>query len=93
MPAPPTWPTLVRVAAGVCTVPGGVLFEQLLTAWVLCAGRHTLTRLWSVIPEPLRHPYSAYARWVGVGRWSPEHLWQILVVQLVRHAAPTGGHR
>ena len=70
MLAPPTWLLFLSQFAGSFTAPGRQLFEQLLTAWVLCPGRHTLTRLWSVIPEAQRRQYGAYARWVRCGRWS-----------------------
>jgi len=66
------------------------LFEQLLTAWVLCPGRHTLTRLWSVIPETQRHRYGAYARWVRCGRWSMDTLWRQLLLHLVVRWIPEG---
>ena len=68
-----------------------LLFEQLVTAWALCPGRRTLTRLWSVIPAERGRRYGAYARWVREGKWSPDELWRLLVVQLVEHWAPAGG--
>ena len=70
--------------------PGTLLFEQLVTAWALCPGRRTLTRLWSVVPAERRRRYGAYARWVREGKWSPDELWRCLVVQLVEHWATVG---
>jgi hypothetical protein len=64
-------------------MPGMRLFEQLVTAWALCPGRRTLTRLWSVIPTDRRRRDGAYARWLREGKWSPEELWRHLVVHLV----------
>jgi hypothetical protein len=61
-------------------------FEQLVTAWVLCPGRRTLTRLWSVIPVPDRQPYGAYARRVSEGKWSKEEVGQLLRRVLVNRA-------
>jgi hypothetical protein len=72
------------------TAPGQLLFEQLVTAWALCPGRRTLTRLWSVIPAGSRRRYGAYARWVRKGKWSPDELWRRLVVHLVEHWVPDG---
>jgi hypothetical protein len=72
------------------TAPGQLLFEQLVTAWALCPGRRTLTRLWSVIPAGSRRRYGAYARWVREGKWSPDELWRRLVVHLVQHWVPDG---
>jgi hypothetical protein len=90
VPAPTSWLTFLQLFAGCFTSPGQLLFEQLVTAWALCPGRRTLTRLWSVIPAERRRGYGAYARWVRKGRWSPDELWRRLVVHLVEHWAPEG---
>ncbi|HUY98372.1 MAG TPA: hypothetical protein VMW47_12270 [Verrucomicrobiae bacterium] len=45
MPAPPTWLRIPSAFASCFTAPSAQLFDQLLTGWVLCPGRHTLTRL------------------------------------------------
>ena len=90
MPAPTSWLTFLHHFAPCFTTPGTLLFEQLVTAWALCPGRHTLTRLWSVMPAERRRRYGAYARWVREGKWSPDELWRRLVVQLVEHWAPAG---
>lgn len=90
MPAPTSWLTFLHHFAPCFTAPGTLLFEQLVTAWALCPGRRTLTRLWSVIPADRRRRYGAYARWVREGKWSPDELWRLLVVQLVERWAPAG---
>ncbi|MHB1527292.1 MAG: IS701 family transposase [Candidatus Dormibacteria bacterium] len=90
MLAPPTWLLFLSQFAGSFTAPGRQLFDQLLTAWVLCPGRHTLTRLWSVIPEAQRRQYGAYARWVRCGRWSMDTLWRQLLLHLVARWVPEG---
>ncbi len=87
MPAPASWITFLRLFASCFTAPGQLLFEQLVTAWALCPGRRTLTRLWSVIPAEHRRRYGAYARWVRKGKWSPDELWRHLVVHLVERWA------
>jgi hypothetical protein len=90
VPAPTSWLTLLHLFGSCFTAPGQLLFEQLVTAWALCPGRRTLTRLWSVIPAERRRRYEAYARWVRKGKWSPDELWRRLVVHLVEHWAPAG---
>ncbi|HEX6448674.1 MAG TPA: transposase [Trebonia sp.] len=88
MPAPSSWLTFLHLFGGCFNVPSQLLFEQLVTAWALCPGRRTLTRLWSVIPAGARRRYGAYARWVRKGDWSMDELWRCLVVHLVRHWVP-----
>jgi hypothetical protein len=90
VPAPSSWLTFLHLFEPCFTTPGMLLFEQLVTAWALCPGRRTLTRLWSVIPAERRLRYGAYARWVREGKWSPDELWRHLVVHLVEHWAPAG---
>lgn len=79
----PTWPTLLHLFKDCFTAPARRLFEQLVTAWVLCPGRRTLTRLWAVIPPPGRRPYGAYARWLRDGKWSMDELWRRLLGALL----------
>jgi DDE superfamily endonuclease len=88
VPAPTSWITFLHLFAPCFTSPGQLLFEQLVTAWALCPGRRTLTRLWSVMPPERRQRYGAYARWVRKGKWSPDELWRRLVVHLVEHWVP-----
>jgi DDE superfamily endonuclease len=83
--APTSWLTFLQQFAGSFTAPGRLVFDQLITAWVLCPGRRTLTRLWSVIPPAVRQRYGAYARFVREGRWEMDELWRRLVVHLVQH--------
>ncbi len=90
MPAPASWLTFLHLFAPCFTAPGQLLFEQLVTAWALCPGRRTLTRLWSVIPADSRRRYGAYPRWVRKGKWSPDQLWCHLVRQVVQHWVPDG---
>jgi len=90
VPAPTSWLTFLPLFAGCFNAPSQILFEQLVTAWALCPGRRTLTRLWSVIPAERRRRYEAYARWVREGDWSPDELWRRLVVHLVEHLASDG---
>jgi hypothetical protein len=90
VPAPTSWLTFLHLFAGGFNAPSQLLLEQLVTAWALCPGRRTLTRLWGVIPAQRRRRYEAYARWVREGDWSMDELWRRLVVYLVRHLVPDG---
>jgi hypothetical protein len=90
VPAPTSWLTFLHLFGGCFNAPSQLLFEQLVTAWALCPGRRTLTRIWSVIPAKRRRRYGAYARWVREGDWSMDELWRRLVVHLVERWAPDG---
>jgi hypothetical protein len=57
VPAPTSWLTFLQLFADCFNSPSQLLSEQLVTAWALCPGRRTLTRLWSVIPSERRRSH------------------------------------
>jgi hypothetical protein len=64
-----SWLDLLSFFAPAFTAPTFALFLQLASAWVLCPGRHTLTRLYSLAePKPARQAGTA------PGRYSPSAL-------------------
>ena len=67
-----------------CTRPGWNRLADLLTAWILCPGRHTLTRLWQVIAPEGRPRYEAYAGFWREGRWHGTALWRRWTTVLVK---------
>ena len=90
MPAPPTWSRILAACRPEFTAPSWRLFSQLGEAWVICPGRHTLTRLWASIPTAGRRSYHAYSRLVRQGRWCPEGIFQRLLGWMVEQLAPAG---
>jgi len=48
---------------------GANRFVELLTAWVLCPGRRTGTRLWQMVAGADRPRYEAYMAFCREGRW------------------------
>src|SRR5438270_10928567 len=90
VPAPTSWLTFLHLFGGCFNAPSQLLFEQFVTAWALCPGRRTLTRIWSVIPPERRRRYGAYARWDREGHWSMAEPRRRLVVQAVGRWHPDG---
>lgn len=84
------WQSFLHTFATCFTAPSRRLFDHLLTAWVLCPGHHTLTRLWSVMPAEERHSYGAYARFIRLGRWAMVNLWEDLLHHLLANLVPEG---
>lgn len=84
------WWLLLQSFRGAFTAPSFLLFQELVTAWVLAPGRRTLTRLWRFSPTPPRRTYHAYPRFFREGRWSPDHLWRPLALLLIARFAPEG---
>jgi len=84
------WRTVLEACAVVFTGPSCVLFATLLSAWVLCPGRHTVTRMIRVADPTSQHAHDAYHRFLRAGAWSMAELWQVLVGFLVPRLAPGG---
>jgi hypothetical protein len=74
----------------VFTAPSFLLFQELVRAWVLCPGRHTITRMIGLLDPPLRRSHDAYHRFVREGRWVLGELWKEFAQVVIRALAPRG---
>ncbi len=84
------WRELLGWMAPTFTAPSSELFAQLITAWVLLPGRHTITRMWQVIEPESRRAHDAYHRFVRCGRWHLPTFWRLLAQVVVVAAYPMG---
>ena len=84
------WRELFEWMAPAFTAPSFALFTQLITAWVLLPGRHTITRMWRVMEPETRGAHDAYHRFVRCGRWSLPGFWHLLALLVVQVACPVG---
>jgi hypothetical protein len=84
------WTQLVREFFPIFTQPTAQTFLRLLTGWVLCTGRRTITGIFPFAdPERIRS-HDTYHRFFSRARWDPERLWELLARLLVRTFYPTG---
>ena len=84
------WDALVNTFLGIFTQPTAQLFARLLTGWVLCTGRRTITGLirWAD-PGGIR-AHDAYHRFFPDGAWIMTDLWRQLVLIMVKRFYPSG---
>ena len=78
------WTELLQQFFPSFTTPTAEIFLRLLTGWILCTVRRTVT---GMIPfaDPLGlHAHVAYHRFFSNARWSMTKLWQILMKILVQ---------
>ena len=73
------------------TQPGFALLLPMVQGWILCPGRHTLTRIYAVSkivggPQSLH----AYYRFFRCAKWPFMELWRGIARQLVTRFYPTG---
>jgi len=87
------WFQLLEVFRGLFTKPGADRVIELLTAWVLCLGRRTGTRLWQMIAGADRPRYEAYVAFCREGRWPKRSdLLRVWAHLLVNHLSPKQLH-
>ena len=85
-----TWTELLQQFFPIFTAPGADIFIRLMTGWVLCTTRRTVT---GMIPfaEPLGlRAHDAYHRFLPDARWDMSRLWQILARMLIQRFCRTG---
>jgi len=83
------WDALVNIFLPVFTQPGGRVFTRLLTGWILCTGRRTVTgMIRRADPEGWR-AHDAYHRFFPDGAWVIAELWRRLTLLLVQRFYPS----
>lgn len=85
-----TWTELFQQFFPIFTTPGARIFLRLMTGWVLCIRRRTVT---GILPfaDPLGiQAHDAYHRFLPDGRWELSALWQILTRILIDTFCKTG---
>ena len=79
-----TWTELLQQFFPIFTAPGAEIFFRLMTGWVLCTARRTVTGMIPFADPLTHHAHDAYHRFLPDGRWEMNRLWQLLVMILVR---------
>jgi hypothetical protein len=85
-----TWPELLGQFFHVFTTPGSEIFLRLITGWVLCTARHTVTGILPFADPAGRRVHDAFHRFLPKARWDMNALWQRLTILLVEVFAPGG---
>jgi hypothetical protein len=82
---------MVLSLAGGFTAPTKETFAALVTGWVLCLGRHTITRIVNSAAERAEKHVSSYRRFFSRARWNPdEPFLDLFTKTLVPLVANTG---
>jgi len=85
-----TWTALIQQFFPVFTAPGAEIFLALVTGWVLCTGRHTLTGILPFADPVGQHAHDAFHRFLPDAHWDRDALWKLLTVLLVKLFAASG---
>ena len=84
------WDTIIQYFFPVFTVPTAEIFLNLVTGWILCTAKHTIT---GILPfaDPNRHKaHDAYHRFFPDSAWAMSELWRLLTILLIKMFYPTG---
>jgi len=84
------WLQLLHAFAPVFSAPSFLLFCSLATAWLLCTGRHTMTRIYQIGEPAGNRAHDAYHRFFRCAAWCLDELWGRLAVLLVESQYPEG---
>ena len=85
-----TWTELLQQFFPIFTAPGADIFVRLITGWVLCTTRRTVTGMISFADPWGWRAHDAYHRFLPDARWDIAGLWQILARMLVQTFCRTG---
>jgi hypothetical protein len=84
------WSALLALFLGCFHRPTAMLFTRLAAGWVLCPGRHTLTRVYPLAEPQGQKAHDAYHRFFRAGAWCLAQLWERLARRLVERFHPQG---
>lgn len=87
---PSAWAELLQQFFPLFTAPTGPLFARLLTGWVLCTTRRTITGILAFADPDGVRAHDAYHRFFPDARWDPRALWRVLAQILIRAFYPDG---
>jgi len=85
-----TWADIIQQFFLIFTVPSAEIFSRLMTGWVLCTTRRTVTGIIRFADPSGCRAHDAYHRFFPDCRWDINNLWQLLTLILVKLFCPAG---
>lgn len=84
------WEAILSGCTQAFTAPSFQLFQELISAWVLCPARRTVTAMIPLADPGARRAHDCYHRFVRAGAWAMAELWQVLAIAAVSALCPQG---
>jgi len=81
---------LVQLFCSAFTAPGAEIFVALVSGWVLCTGRRTITGILPFADPDGRRAHDAFHRFFPDACWEMHALWKPLAILLVKRFAASG---
>ena len=70
--------SLLQACASAFTAPSFQIFHDLASAWILCPGRHAVTRMIEMLPPSRARAHDAYHRFLRAASCCLSQLWTII---------------
>lgn len=77
------WQAIIALTTATFTRPSFELFSQIVSGWVLCPVRRTITRILPTADPDREHAHDAFHRLFRDAAWETCLLWRSLVIPLV----------
>jgi hypothetical protein len=84
------WTELLQQFLSIFTTPTSEIFLRLITGWILCTTRRTVTGIIPFADPRSLRAHDAYHRFFPNASWSMAKLWQLLAIMLVQKFCRTG---
>lgn len=84
------WTLILQQFFSIFTRPGAKIFAELITGWILCTTRRTVTAMIPLADPFFRRAHDAYHRFFPDAKFSLHELWQILARMLIAAFASKG---
>lgn len=84
------WSVITLQFLSVFTKPTAQIFLNLITGWILCTVRRTITGIFPFADPLVKHAHDAYHRFFSKARWGVGDLWRMLAVTLIGQLRPKG---
>jgi len=85
-----TWEAIIQQFIPVFTAPTAQIFMNLLTGWVLCIAKRTITGILPFADPQGMRAHDAYHRFFPHASFLMSELWRLLTILLVRIFYPSG---
>lgn len=85
-----TWTGIIQQFFPIFTDPGAAIFSRLMTGWILCTTRRTITGILPFADPCFQRAHDAYHRFFPDCRWDINKLWQILTLMMAKLLCPRG---
>lgn len=84
------WETILAAFVPVFNAPSFAIFIKVISAWVICPGRRTITRIYNLAEPFHAKAHDAYHRFFREADWQSRHLWKILAELLITALCNSG---